>query len=49
MKDRFAAGRTGTGLTAFGPSSDAMELDFQCVRTHWIPGFMGFQLDGGAG
>jgi hypothetical protein len=23
---------------------DALESGFQCVRTHWIPGFMAFQL-----
>ena len=23
---------------------DALELGFQCVRTHWIRGFMAFQL-----
>ena len=23
---------------------DAMKPGFQCVRTHWIRGFMGFQL-----
>ncbi|MGH3161265.1 MAG: hypothetical protein ACRDOC_05225 [Streptosporangiaceae bacterium] len=27
-----------------GPLPDALKPDFQCVRTHWIRGFMAFQL-----
>src|SRR5436190_10137309 len=27
-----------------GPLPDAMEPGFHCVRTHWIGGFMAFQL-----
>ena len=27
-----------------GPLPDALEPGFQCVRTHWIRGFMAFQL-----
>jgi hypothetical protein len=27
-----------------GPLPDAMEPGFHCVRTHWIRGFMAFQL-----
>ncbi|MGH3174229.1 MAG: hypothetical protein ACRDPF_10265 [Streptosporangiaceae bacterium] len=28
-----------------GPLPDALKPDFQCVRTHWIRGFMAFRLD----
>ncbi|MGH3162275.1 MAG: hypothetical protein ACRDOC_10355 [Streptosporangiaceae bacterium] len=27
-----------------GPLPDALEPGFQCVRTHWIRGFIAFQL-----
>ena len=27
-----------------GPLPDALEPGFQCVRAHWIRGFMAFQL-----
>ena len=27
-----------------GPLPDAMKPGFHCVRTHWIRGFMAFQL-----
>jgi hypothetical protein len=27
-----------------GPLPDAMKPGFHCVRTHWIRGFIGFQL-----
>jgi hypothetical protein len=29
---------------ASGPLPDAMEPGFHCVRTHWIRGFIAFQL-----
>ena len=28
----------------FGPLPDALEPGFHCVRTHWIRGFIAFQL-----
>jgi hypothetical protein len=31
-------------FTAFGPLPDPMKPGFHCVRTHWIRGFMAFQL-----
>jgi len=30
-----------------GPLLDAMEPGIHCVRTHWIRGFMAFQLGPG--
>ena len=30
--------------TPAGGLPDALKPGFQCVRTHWIRGFMGFQL-----
>jgi hypothetical protein len=29
-------------IMKFGPLPDAMEPDIQCVRTHWIRGFIAF-------
>jgi hypothetical protein len=31
-------------IMKIGPLPDAVEPDFQCVRTHWIRGFMAFWL-----
>jgi hypothetical protein len=31
-------------ITTIGPLPDAMHPGFHCVRTHWIRGFMTFQL-----
>jgi hypothetical protein len=31
-------------IMKIGPRPDALKSDFQCVRTHWIRGFMAFQL-----
>jgi hypothetical protein len=31
-------------IMKIGPLPDALEPGFQCVRTHWIRGFMAFQL-----
>jgi hypothetical protein len=31
-------------IMKIGPLPDALEPDFQCVRTHWNRGFMAFQL-----
>jgi hypothetical protein len=43
-----ASGRRRTqwnrAFTASGPPPDALEPGFHCVRTHWIRGFMTFQL-----
>jgi len=33
----------GSGVAAF-MLPDALKPDIQCVRTHWIRGFMTFQL-----
>src|SRR5215470_8725841 len=44
-EDRAAARRSETGLSlrwAYGPN--AMKPGFHCVRTHWIRGFITFQL-----
>jgi hypothetical protein len=32
-------------IMEIGPLPDAMEPGFHCARTHWIRGFMAFQLD----
>ena len=29
---------------ALGPLPNALDPGFQCVRTHWIRGFMAFRL-----
>ena len=39
---KSVAGRHGTGVSRGG--QNALELGFHCVRTHWIRGFMAFQL-----
>jgi len=39
---RTPAGRHETGLAARLP--DVMKPGFHCVRTHWIRGFMAFQM-----
>jgi hypothetical protein len=31
-------------IMKIGPLLDALEPGFHCVRTHWIQGFMAFQL-----
>jgi hypothetical protein len=31
-------------IMAMGPLPDVLEPGFHCVRTHWIRGFMAFQL-----
>jgi hypothetical protein len=39
-----ASPATWNWANAFGPLSNAMEPGIQCARTHWIRGFMTFQL-----
>jgi hypothetical protein len=46
--DSRASLRNGSGarlmlIMKIGPLPDAVEPGFQCVRTHWIRGFMAFQ------
>jgi hypothetical protein len=31
-------------IMTIGPLPDALEPGFHCVRTHWIRGFIAFQL-----
>ena len=31
-------------IVKLGPLPDAVKLGFHCARTHWIRGFMAFQL-----
>jgi hypothetical protein len=36
-------------IMVIGPAPHALKSDFQGVRTHWIRGFMAFQLAGHEG
>jgi hypothetical protein len=40
----IASAMAAASTAGIGPVADAVEPAFHCVRTHWIRGFMAFQL-----